>query len=89
MMLHLIQSRFHNNQDGCQKGRVETFELQKENLGALQRTVFTSGPSLIFAVTSGITLQKGPAEGVLHLDPALAQHHHLSPVLKYNPANIE
>ena len=81
-MPHFIQSRFHNNQDGCQKGRVDTFELQKENLAALQRMVFTSVPSLIFAVTPGATLQKGPAEGVLHLDPALAQHHHLSPVLK-------
>ena len=81
-MLHFIQSRFHNNQDGCQNGRVDTYGLQKENLGALQRRVFTSGPSLILAVTSGTTILKGPAEGVLHLDPALAQHHHLSPVLK-------
>ena len=71
-MPHFIQSRFHNNQDGCQKGRVDTFELQKENLAALQRLVFTSGPSRIFAVTPGTTLQKGPAEDVLHLDPALA-----------------
>ena len=64
---HLPQYRIHNHQDGCQKGREGTSELQNENMRTLQIWVFTFGPSPNYCSKTWYHTEEGTCKRVFYI----------------------